>query len=94
MNTNSLDTTTTDTIIDIPLNKDKTYSHNEKKFISKRIDTIKNKKCYAKLLKVLLENNINISTNDNGVFFNLNHIPDNIIMKIEIILTHYETKTN
>lgn len=91
MSTTLSETINTETNIDTNQLNNKTFTHEQKKNLSKRIDNIKNKKCYSKLVKILMDNNINISINDNGVFFNLNHIPNNIIEKMEIILNYYES---
>jgi hypothetical protein len=70
----------------------KTYSHNDKKLLVKRIGDIKNKRCYIKIFKIIHGDNFKYTKNDNGVFFNLTNLPDSILHKIELVLQHYENK--
>jgi len=70
----------------------KIYSHNDKKLLVKRIEDVNNKKCYIKIFKTIYNNEMNYSTNDNGIFFNLTSLPDNIIKKIDAVVRYYESK--
>jgi hypothetical protein len=70
----------------------KTYSHNDKKLLVKRIGDIKNKRCYIKIFKIIHGDNFQYTKNDNGVFFNLTNLPDFVLHKIELVLQHYENK--
>ena len=72
----------------------KIYSHNDKKLFVKRISDIKNKKCYLKIFKTIHGDNFKYTKNDNGIFFNLTNLPDNVLSKIETILIYYENKKN
>lgn len=72
----------------------KTYTHNDKKQLVKRLGDIKNKKCYIKIFKVIHGNNYKYTQNDNGIFFNLTNLPDNILCGIENIINYYENKKN
>jgi hypothetical protein len=54
----------------------------KKKQIVRLIDELKNKKLYIELFKIILAQKINYTQNSNGVFINLNGIPDE---KLEII---------
>ena len=72
----------------------KIYTHNEKKLIVKRIGDIKNKKCYIKIFKIIHGENFKYTKNDNGVFFNLTNISDQILISIDQILIYYENKKN
>lgn len=69
----------------------KTYSHNDKKQLVKRMNDIKNKKCYIKIFKVI-HGSTKYTVNDNGVLFNLTVLPDNVLTQIEAIIQHYEDK--
>lgn len=83
----------TDTNIDFSINTTiKTYTHNDKKQLVKRLSDIKNKKCYIKIFKVIHGNNYKYTQNDNGIFFNLTNLPDNVLCSIENIINYYENK--
>lgn len=73
-------------------NNMKTYSHNDKKMLVKRIEDIKNRQCYLKILKVIHGDNFKFTKNDNGVFFNVSNLPDSILFKIDSIVQYYENK--
>ncbi len=86
--TNTSDTcTATNSLIKI-----KTYTHNDKKLLVKRITDIKVKKCYIKIFKIIHGDNYQYIKNDNGVFFNLTNLSDEVLSKIEYIVQHYEKK--
>jgi hypothetical protein len=57
-----------------------------KKNIVKMIDGIKVKKILLQIFKIILEEKIQYSRNNNGVFLNLNQIPDDKLIKIENFL--------
>lgn len=93
--TDTIDTSDTCDMSIVPvINEPKKYSHNDKKLIVKRISDIKNKKCYIKIFKVINNDNLNYSRNDNGIFFNLTNLKDDTLNKIESILLYYENKKN
>jgi hypothetical protein len=54
----------------------------KKKKIVKMIDDLKNKKLYLQLFKIILEQKIKFTQNNNGIFIDLNSVPDE---KLEII---------
>jgi hypothetical protein len=78
----------------------KTYTHNDRKNLNKRMSEIKAKNCYKKIFKIVHEENLKdpkknkYTTNDNGVFFNLNTMTDELLSKIEAIILYYEVKKN
>lgn len=76
----------------INTNNMKTYSHNDKKMLVKRIEGIKNRQCYMKILKVIHGDNFNFTKNDNGVFFNVSNLPDSVLFKIDSVVQYYENK--
>ena len=57
-----------------------------KKNIVKLIDGIKIKKILVQIFKIILEEKIQYSRNNNGIFLNLNQIPDDKLIKIENFL--------
>jgi len=56
---------------------------NEKKYIVKLIDDIKDKKHLIYLYKIILEEKIKHTRNKNGIFFSLNNIEDDKLLKIK-----------
>jgi hypothetical protein len=70
----------------------KTYTHNDKKILVKRIGDIKNRKCYIKIFKIIHGDNFKYTKNDNGIFFNLTSLTDNTLAKIESIIQFFENK--
>jgi hypothetical protein len=69
-----------------------TYDYNKKKKIVYRIQNLKKRKIYIKLFKLILNENINYSTNNNGIFINVSKIPTNSLIKIDEFLNDYEVK--
>jgi hypothetical protein len=57
-----------------------------KKNIVKMIDGINVKKILIQIYKIILEEKIQYSRNNNGIFLNLNQIPDDKLIKLENFL--------
>jgi hypothetical protein len=72
----------------------KNYTHNDKKMLVKRIGDIKNKKCYIKIFKLIHGDNLSYTKNDNGIFFNISILSDQILSQIECIIQYYENIKN
>ncbi len=72
----------------------KSYTHEHKKLLVKRINEIKSKRCYVKIFKIIYNDNHKYSQNDNGVFFNLTNLPDTTLSKIEQVIQYYDNKKN
>ena len=70
-----------------------TYDYNKKKKIVYRIQNLKKRKIYIKLFKLILNENINYSSNNNGIFINVSKIPINSLIKIDEFLNEYENKS-
>jgi hypothetical protein len=61
-----------------------------KKNIVKMIEGIHIKKILIQIFKIILEEKINYTRNQNGIFFDLNQIPDEKLIKLEnFLLTVY-----
>ena len=86
----SSETNTSD--INIITNDIKNYSHDDKKNLLNRINNIKNKKCYLKIFSTIHNKDFKYTKNDNGIFFNLTILPNNILSIIENIIVYYENK--
>ena len=70
----------------------KTFNYDEKKKIVERIQNLKNKKQYLKLYKIVNKSNINMTKNGNGIFFNLNKLPNDILIDVDNYLTKIESQ--
>ena len=68
----------------------KNFNMSDKKFLIRRINDIKNKKCYQDIFRLLLNQNINYTRNSNGIFFNLALLNDEILNRIDFILSFHE----
>ena len=63
----------------------------DKNILIQRLRNIKNKKCYIKIFKLILDNNIEFSKNSNGIFFNTIDISDDIMCEIDGVVSYYES---
>ena len=70
----------------------KNFNISDKTFLIRRVNDIKNKKCYQDIFRLLLNKNINYTRNSNGIFFNLALLNDEILNKIDFILSFHEIK--
>lgn len=59
------------------------FTHQEKKQIALQIEKIKNKKYFKEIFKIIHEDNNKYTVNDNGVYINLNLLPDSTLFKIQ-----------
>jgi hypothetical protein len=71
--------------------RNKHFNMSDKMFLIRRINDIKNKKCYQDIFRLLLNQNINYTRNSNGIFFNLALLNDEILNKIDFILSFHES---
>ena len=78
--------------INMQVNNYKSFSLVDKKQLIKRINDIKTKKCYIKIFKLIHNDNLKYTKNDNGIFFNISNLSDEILTNIDIILRFYESK--
>ena len=69
-----------------------TYNMNDRVYLVRRINDIKNRKCYIDIFKLLHKKNINYTRNKNGIFFNVALLSDEVMSKICFILSSYELK--
>ena len=70
--------------------RNKHFNMSDKTFLIRRINDIKNKKCYQDIFRLLLNQNINYTRNNNGIFFNLALLNDELLNKIDFILSFHE----
>lgn len=64
----------------------KIYNYDDKKKIVYKIQQIKNKKYYFELYKLVANNNIQFTKNNNGVFFNINKLSNKALQEIDDFL--------
>lgn len=69
---------------------DSKYRSDDKKNIVFRIEKLNNDDVYTDIFNLIKNNDIKYSVNNNGVYLNFNLVKDDIIVKIEKILTKYE----
>ena len=68
-------------------------SYNELKKLSDKIKNLNNEEAYLEIYKIINDNSISFSKNNNGVFFDLSQCDKEIIDKINDVLSNYDTKT-
>ena len=68
-----------------------TYDYNKKKKIVYRIQNLKKRKIYIKLFKLILNEDISFSSNNNGIFINVSKIKLDSLAKIDNFLNEYES---
>ena len=69
-----------------------TYDYNKKKKIVYRIQNLKKRKIYIKLFKLILDENISYSSNNNGIFVNVSKINESSLAKIDQFLNEIELR--
>ena len=67
-------------------------SHYDKEVLIRRIGNIKNKQCYLDILELIHTHGLLFTVNSNGIYFNLETIPDETIQIIIDIVGHCENK--
>jgi hypothetical protein len=72
----------------------KIYSHNEKKDLVKKMEKITNKLHYKHIYKIIKSSGIKITTNSNGVFFNMNELSNETLQKIDEFVDSIINKLN
>ena len=72
--------------------KSKVFKPSDKTYLVSRISEINDKKCYVKLLKLLIQENVKYMRNHNGIFFNVGLLSDELLEKIDYILIVHEMK--
>lgn len=66
------------------------YKYDDKKKIVFRIQNLKSRKFYIKLFKIIIKENIDYNTNNNGIFFNINKLSNTQFDKINTYLDFCE----
>ncbi len=56
-----------------------------RQFMVRRIAAVKQNKCYIAIFKLIVEHNVPYTVNNNGVFFNMSPLPDELVRNINDI---------
>jgi len=70
----------------------KNYDSYDRRFLIKRISDVSDTDCYKELFKLVLNENIDYTKNKNGIFFNITSLNDEMLNKIDHILSFHENK--
>ena len=63
-----------------------------RQFMVRRLAAVKQRKCYIHLFKLIVEHDVPYTVNNNGVFFNMSHLPDDLVRKIDEIIKRCEER--
>ena len=66
------------------------YSSQFRNKLKDRIKDINNYHLYKNIFYILIQYNVNLTTNNNGIFFNLNKLPDIAIEEIMELINIYD----
>lgn len=69
------------------------YNQRERKLLSNKISLLSNNE-HTEIFKLLQNNNVSFTKNNNGVFFNLSDVNDNIIQEINNIVNFFYNHKN
>jgi hypothetical protein len=72
----------------------KIYSHSEKKELVRKMEKITSKSNYKQIYKIIKSSGVKITTNSNGVFFNMNELKNETLKAIEDFIDSVINKTN
>jgi hypothetical protein len=72
----------------------KIFSHNEKKELVKKIEKLTLKSQYKQIFKILKSSDIKVTQNSNGVFFNMNDLNNETLVKMNEYLDSIINKQN
>lgn len=61
-------------------------THHDKKTLAVRIEQLKNKKYYKHIFKIIHDTNSKYTSNDNGIYLNINTMSDETLVKIKEFL--------
>ena len=63
-----------------------------RQFMVRRLAAVKQRKCYIAIFKLIVKHNVPYTVNNNGVFFNMSHLPDDLVRKIDEIIKRCEER--
>ena len=63
-----------------------------RQFMVRRLAAVKQRKCYIHIFKLIVEHDVPYTVNMNGVFFNMSHLPDDLVRQIDEIIKRCEQR--
>ena len=63
-----------------------------RQFMVRRLAAVKQRRCYIQIFKLIVEHDVPYAVNMNGVFFNMSHLPDDLVWKIDEIIKRCEER--
>ena len=63
-----------------------------RQYMVRRLAAVKQRKCYIHMFKLIVEHDVPYTVNMNGVFFNMSHLPDDLVRKIDEIIKRCEER--
>ena len=63
-----------------------------RQFMVRRLAAVKQRICYIQIFKLIVEHDVPYTVNNNGVFFNMSHLPDDLVRKIDEIIKRCEER--
>lgn len=70
------------------------FNHQDKKEIALKIEKIRNKKYFKQIFKIIHEDEIKYTINDNGVYVNINALSDTTLIKVKEFLETVDVTKN
>ena len=58
----------------------------------RRLAAVKQRKCYIQIFKLIVEHNVPYTVNNNGVFFNMSPLPEELVQQINDIIKRCEER--
>ena len=63
-----------------------------RQFMVRRLAAVKQRKFYIHIFKLIVEHDVPYTVNMNGVFFNMSHLPDDLVRQIDDIIKRCEER--
>ena len=63
-----------------------------RQYMVRRLAAVKQRKCYIQIFKLIRERDVPYTVNNNGVFFNMSHLPDDVVRKSDEIIKRCEER--
>ena len=63
-----------------------------RQFMVRRLAAVNQKKCYIAIFKLIVEHNVPYTVNNNGVFFNMSPLPEELVRQINEIIKKCEER--
>ena len=63
-----------------------------RQFMVRRLAAVKQRRCYIQIFKLIIEHDVPHTVNNNGVFFNMSHLHDDLVRKIDEITKRCEER--